>query len=85
MRTETLAPAIPSDVEDLTKRVLESAERNGLSLATAESCTGGLLASLLTDVDGLGHCFDRGIVTYSDQAKHELLGFCPRRSRNLAP
>ena len=43
-------------------------------MATSESCTGGLLASLLTDVEGCGHCFERGFVTYSDAAKAEMLG-----------
>jgi nicotinamide-nucleotide amidase len=43
-------------------------------LATAESCTGGLLASLLTDIDGAGHVFDRGFVVYSERAKCQLLG-----------
>src|SRR3546814_7275302 len=43
-------------------------------LATAESCTGGLLASLLTDVEGASHAFERGFVVYSEKAKCELLG-----------
>lgn len=43
-------------------------------LATAESCTGGLLASLLTDVTGCGHAFERGFVVYTKRSKHELLG-----------
>ncbi|MFA7603196.1 MAG: CinA family protein [Novosphingobium sp.] len=55
-------------------RVLGKAQRRGMTLATAESCTGGLLASLLTDQDGLGHCFDRGFVTYTEQAKCDMLG-----------
>jgi nicotinamide-nucleotide amidase len=46
----------------------------GLTIATAESCTGGMLAALLTDIEGTGHGFDRGFVTYSNDAKHELLG-----------
>jgi nicotinamide-nucleotide amidase len=45
-----------------------------LTVATAESCTGGLLASLLTDIEGAGHGFDRGFVTYSGDAKQQLLG-----------
>lgn len=45
-----------------------------MTIATAESCTGGLLASLLTDQDGLGRWFDRGFVTYTDEAKSEMLG-----------
>jgi nicotinamide-nucleotide amidase len=47
-------------------RVLDKMRRRGLTLATAGSCTGGLLASLLTDQDGFGRCFDRGFVTYTD-------------------
>lgn len=58
-------------------RVLGKARRRGLMLATAESCTGGLLASLLTDQEGFGHCFDRGFVTYTDAAKCDLLGIEP--------
>lgn len=45
-----------------------------MALATAESCTGGLLASLLTDVEGVSHAFERGFVVYSEEAKRELLG-----------
>lgn len=46
----------------------------GLTIATAESCTGGMLAALLTDIEGAGHGFDRGFVTYTGAAKHDLLG-----------
>ncbi len=46
----------------------------GLTLATAESCTGGLLAYLLTEIPGLSQAFDRGFVANSDAAKQELLG-----------
>ena len=45
-----------------------------LKVATAESCTGGMLAALLTDIEGCGHGFDRGFVTYTKEAKSELLG-----------
>src|SRR5579872_6169409 len=55
-------------------RVLGEARRQKLTIATAESCTGGLLASLLTDQQGFGQCFERGFVTYTDAAKCELLG-----------
>src|SRR5687768_4162098 len=48
-----------------------------LKVATAESCTGGMLAALLTDIEGAGHGFDRGFVTYTKQAKCELLGIDP--------
>lgn len=45
-----------------------------MRLASAESCTGGLLASVLTDVEGMSHAFERGFVVYTDNAKSQLLG-----------
>lgn len=71
---ETLSPVLPGALEDATRQLLEKACERKLVLATAESCTGGMLASLLTDVPGVGHVFDRGFVTYSEAAKTELLG-----------
>jgi nicotinamide-nucleotide amidase len=72
--TETLAPVLPNRLEEATRRLLAKACERDLVLATAESCTGGMLASLLTDVQGVSHVFDRGFVTYSNQAKSEMLG-----------
>ena len=72
--TETLSPAIPGELEEATRRLLDKACERDLTLATAESCTGGMLASLLTDVPGVAHAFERGFVTYTDEAKHEMLG-----------
>lgn len=72
--TETLTHSLPDDVEALIEAVLTAAGRKGVELATAESCTGGLLASVLTDVEGKSHVFDRGYVTYSNEAKQEELG-----------
>jgi nicotinamide-nucleotide amidase len=57
--------------------VLELADhlqRRGWMVATAESCTGGGIAAALTDVAGSSAWFDRGFVTYSNQAKHDMLG-----------
>ena len=71
--TETLSPALPADVEAAVHQVLKAACDRDLKLVTAESCTGGMLASLLTDVDGCGHAFERGFVPYTDEAKHALL------------
>jgi len=71
---ETLSPVLPNRVEEATRRLLAKACERGLVLATAESCTGGLLASLLTDVPGVAHAFDRGFVTYSEESKTDLLG-----------
>ena len=50
----------------------------GFSVSTAESCTGGMLAALLTDIEGAGHGFDRGFVTYTKEAKRDLLGISQR-------
>lgn len=71
---EALDPAIPSSLDALAQRVLREACAREVMLATAESCTGGLVASLLTDLPGLSHAFERGFVTYTDEAKHEMLG-----------
>lgn len=71
---EALSPILPPPTEALVHRVLKAACERGLKLATAESCTGGLLASLLTDVPGCSHAFERGFVTYTDEAKHQMLG-----------
>ncbi|MDB5651170.1 MAG: damage-inducible protein CinA [Hyphomicrobiales bacterium] len=49
----------------------------GLRIATAESCTGGLLAGLLTEVPGSSNVVDRGFVTYSNEAKQDMLGVDP--------
>ncbi len=72
--TATLSPALPSSLEEATRLLLTRACEQDLRLATAESCTGGMLASLLTDVQGVAHAFERGFVTYSEDAKTELLG-----------
>lgn len=62
-----------SDI-DLPEHIADLFSRRGLTLATAESCTGGLIASRLTDVPGASEWFLRGWVTYSDEAKVEELG-----------
>ncbi len=74
MAAETLDPVLPDRVQRKAERVLDTAHEKELKLATAESCTGGLLAALLTDVHGRGHVFDRGFVVYSKDAKCDLLG-----------
>lgn len=61
-------------LQQLAVRVLRAAERTNKLIATAESCTGGLIASVLTDQRGYGKWFDRGFVAYTDEAKKELLG-----------
>ena len=56
------------------KQVLELCRARGLRIATAESCTGGLVAAALTEIAGSSDVVDRGFVTYSNEAKTELLG-----------
>lgn len=56
------------------RALLEKLDEAGMAVVTAESCTGGFLASLLTDIEGLSHGFDRGFVTYSEAAKQQMLG-----------
>jgi hypothetical protein len=68
-----MAEAATAELEQRVCTVLEEACRRNLTWP-AESCTGGLLAALLTDVEGCGHAFDRGFVVYTKEAKHELLG-----------
>ena len=72
--TETLSPVLPNETEEATRRLLEKACERDIAFATAESCSGGMIASLLTDVQGVAHAFDRGFVTYTNEAKNEMLG-----------
>jgi nicotinamide-nucleotide amidase len=72
--TETLSPLLPDETEDAVRVLLAKASERGLKLATAESCTGGMVASLLTDLQGVAHAFERGFVTYTNEAKNEMLG-----------
>jgi nicotinamide-nucleotide amidase len=64
----------PDDIDALARQVLEAAAARGLMIATAESCTGGLVAGALTAVAGSSAVVERGFVTYSNAAKSELLG-----------
>ena len=60
--------------DELATMVIGKAIAGDFTLATAESCTGGLIAAALTDVPGSSTAFDRGFVTYSNEAKVEMLG-----------
>ena len=72
--SETLEPALPNQLDEQAERLMRRLCDKGLKVATAESCTGGMLAALLTDIEGAGHAFVRGFVTYTKEAKAELLG-----------
>ncbi len=61
-------------IEAKARAVLERCRAGGIMLATAESCTGGLLSGALTDIPGSSDVFDRGFVTYSYESKSEMLG-----------
>ena len=58
----------------LTEQLADVLLQHGWMLATAESCTGGMIASRCTDLSGSSNWFERGFVTYSNEAKHEMLG-----------
>lgn len=64
----------PADIEPLAKTITDRAAKAGIMLATAESCTAGLLVAALTTVSGSAKAVDRGFVTYSNAAKNQVLG-----------
>lgn len=67
--TDSLPPAV-----EAARKVLHLGLERGLKVATAESCTGGMIAAALTDIAGSSAVFERGFVTYSNEAKVEMLG-----------
>jgi nicotinamide-nucleotide amidase len=67
-------PLSPVSLAALAEAVLAHHRRAGLKLATAESCTGGMIAAALTEIAGSSDVFERGFVVYSNEAKTELLG-----------
>jgi PncC family amidohydrolase len=62
------------DNTQLLQKVAEALKQQGLTVATAESCTGGLLAHTLTNISGSSEYFKLGIISYSNQSKTDLLG-----------
>ena len=65
---------LPADVDALAQRVVEENAKAGRTIALAESCTGGLVAAAITEIPGSSAVLDRGFVTYSNEAKMEMLG-----------
>lgn len=61
------------DLEQMAAGIIDRMRQTNLKLATAESCTGGLIAGLFTEIAGSSDVFERGFVTYSNEAKNELL------------
>ncbi len=62
-----------AEIDILATRVLEKARTKGWLIATAESCTGGLVAAALTKIPGSSDVFERGFITYSNDAKMDML------------
>ncbi|MCB5424531.1 CinA family protein [Altererythrobacter sp. CC-YST694] len=65
---------LPQSLVDLATRVIEENAMAGRKVAVAESCTGGLVSAALTEIPGSSAVFDRGFITYSNEAKQEMLG-----------
>lgn len=68
---------LPADLVELAARVIAANLSAGRIVAVAESCTGGLVGSALTEIAGSSRVFDRGFITYSNEAKQEMLGVAP--------
>lgn len=73
MSTQDL-PREAQQLEQFARDVVGRVAQTGLKVTTAESCTGGLIASLITDLEGMSSVFDRGFVTYEETAKCDVLG-----------
>jgi nicotinamide-nucleotide amidase len=69
-----MSAMLDDDIVAAGERLLEICRRKKLTIATAESCTGGLVAGMLTEIPGVSGMLDRGFITYSNQAKQEMLG-----------
>lgn len=64
----------PEDIEETARRIVADFTEKKLLIATAESCTAGLIAGAITEIPGSSNVFDRGFVTYSNEAKREMIG-----------
>ncbi|MBS0517363.1 MAG: CinA family protein [Proteobacteria bacterium] len=62
------------EMRDVAERVLNDCRQRGLKVVTAESCTGGLIAATLTAIAGSSDVVDRAFVTYSNEAKRDMIG-----------
>ncbi|RTL87400.1 MAG: CinA family protein [Hyphomicrobiales bacterium] len=65
---------LQAHLTELAQQLFAALRARGLVAATAESCTGGLVAGAITDIAGSSEIFDRGFVTYSNEAKRDMLG-----------
>lgn len=75
MSNDLQQPSIAQpSIAQLAQNIVEKAQQNNIVIALAESCTGGMIAAALTDVSGSSRVLDRGFVTYSNNAKMDILG-----------
>lgn len=74
MSEAAMLDEIRADCRRLVQEIIDGSPVHGSMVATAESCTGGLIAGAITDIAGSSSVFDRGFVTYSNQAKQDMLG-----------
>jgi len=72
--SETHDFILPRELVDLARKVVDANRAAGLRIATAESCTGGLVAAALTEIPGSSDILEASFVTYSNEAKRDLLG-----------
>jgi nicotinamide-nucleotide amidase len=72
--SETRDFVLPEKLVEAARRVIEANRAAGLKVAVAESCTGGLISAALTEIAGCSDVFEGGFVTYSNDAKGEMLG-----------
>lgn len=70
-----------TELTDIARRLADSLVANGQVLATAESCTGGWVGQVVTGIAGSSAWYDRGFITYSNEAKQEMLGVPPETIR----
>src|SRR3981081_92278 len=73
------------ELVERARALLDLCRTKGLKIATAESCTGGLLAATLTEIAGSSDVFERGFVTYSNEAKEAVVGVTPRTLGSYGP
>lgn len=71
--TDTPDLTLPDELVEMARRVIEENRAAGLHIAVAESCTGGLVSSALTEIPGSSDVFEAGFVTYSNEAKNAVL------------
>lgn len=64
----------PEDIEETARSIVADFTEKQLLIATAESCTAGLIAGAITEIPGSSNVFDRGFITYSNEAKREMIG-----------